>query len=95
MGDGSEKRKVELLNACPMFWCEYRLMAAARANRPKLTENDFWDLTHLATALPYANCVACDSPARHICNQVLRVEQRFGVTVIDNEGDLLDWLGSS
>jgi hypothetical protein len=92
--DNSPASIAARLNACPTFWCEYKLLSAARSNRPRMQENDFWDITHLSTALPYVDCATCDAAARHICTRVVRVQDRFPAVVLAKGGELLDWLRS-
>jgi hypothetical protein len=88
----SENDKAEILKRCPTFWCEYHLMAELRIHKAQLKENDLWDLQHVASALPYVDCVACDNPTRHLCSDVLRLDKRYGTTVISTISDLKDWI---
>src|SRR5215216_4261674 len=40
----TDNERRELLNSCPTFWNEYKLLAALRSNRRRVEENDLWDL---------------------------------------------------
>lgn len=89
----SDKDKTRLLNECPSFWCRYKLTAALRSNRKNgIKENDLWDLHHVASSIPYVDCVACDNGTRHLCTEMLRVEQKYGTKVISKDYELLTWL---
>lgn len=66
-----ETRMRALLNSCPTFVSQYRLIAALRSNRRQLKPNDLWDISHIGTALPYVDCLGCDGGMRHICELVL------------------------
>jgi hypothetical protein len=88
----SIREKAEVLNQCPTFWCQHKLMTALRSNRAKIDENDLWDLEHVASALPYVSCLACDGGTRHLCSEVLQLDKRYGTTVISNVDDLVSWM---
>jgi len=88
----SIKEMAEVLNKCPTFWCQHQLMTALRSNRVEIQENDFWDLEHVASALPYVSCLACDRGTRHLCGEVLKLDNRYGTTIISDIADLLEWV---
>jgi len=88
----SENDKANILRQCPTFWCEYRLITELRLNKVQLTENDLWDLQHVASALPYVDCVACDGMTRHLCSDVLKLDKKYGTTVISKLSDLKNWI---
>jgi len=85
-----EKR--EILNACPTFWCEYKLLSALRSNRSRVTENDLWDLQHVASVVPYVDCLACDRGTRHLCSDMLKLDRKHDLTILSQEDDLMAWL---
>ena len=87
----SEKEFVELLDACPTFWCIYKAMAAIRW-RGRVSGNDIWDVLHIASITPYVDCLACDKGTRHVFREMLHADQRFGAIIVSEEADLLEWL---
>jgi len=87
----STQRLVELLHACPTFWCIYKAMAAIRWGG-RVKENDIWDVLHIASVTPYVDCIACDRGTRHIFTEMLHADQRFGAVIVAQEADLLEWL---
>lgn len=91
----SDEQKAVLLKQCPTFWCHLKLMTALRSNRQKLKENDFWDLQHAASALPYVTCFACDSGTRHLCSEMLKLDCKYSVTIISEIGELVEWVKTS
>ena len=88
----SIEEKAEMLKQCPTFWCHYQLMTALRLNRAKLDENDLWDLEHAASALPHVNCFACDNGTRHLCSEVLKLDDKYGTVVTSKIDDLVEWV---
>ncbi len=88
----SQKDKIDLLNNCPTFWCHYQIITALRSNRSNLSENDLWDLEHATSALPYVKCFACDAGTRHVCSDVLKLDEKYGTNVISKVDDLITWL---
>ena len=84
--------KAELLKKCPTFWCHSQLMTALRLNRSKLKENDLWDLEHAASALPYVDCFACDGGTRHLCSQVLKLDDKYDTAILSKVDDLTEWV---
>ena len=92
MSDG-EKR--EMLKACPIFWCRYKLLAAIRAHKKTLKENDLWDLQHVLSAAPYVDCLACDGGTRHICTQLVRVDEKYETKIVSKPGEILAWVRSA
>ena len=83
---------ISLLDECPSFWCSYKMMSAARNNRPALIENDVWDFLNVAFAVPYVDCLACDNATRHICSNVLSMDQKYGTRIVSRWEDFLAWL---
>jgi len=90
----SEKDKTSLLNNCPTFWCHYQLMTALRSNRKYLEENDFWDIEHTASAVPYVEFFASDAGTRHICSDVLKLDKKYKTVIFSKIDDLIVWLES-
>jgi hypothetical protein len=88
----SIKEKAEVLNQCPTFWCQHKLTTALRSNRVEINENDLWDLEHVASTVPYVNCLACDSGTRHLCSEVLKLDSKYGTTTISDVDDLVEWV---
>ena len=68
------------------------MITELRLNKVQLTENDLWDLQHVASALPYVDCVACDGMTRHLCSDVLKLDKKYGTTVISKLSDLKNWI---
>jgi hypothetical protein len=89
------EEKAALLDQCPTFYCQYKLVSALRSSRPRVKENELWDLEHAATALPYVDCFACDRGARHLCSDMLHLDDRFGTEVLSSVDDLIDWIQSA
>jgi hypothetical protein len=87
-----EGRQKEILDSCPTFWCEYKLMSALRLNRNKVEENDLWDLQHVASTVPYVDCLACDKATRHLCSNMLGMNKKYGTQILSGERELLAWL---
>lgn len=93
LNEMSDNERSQLLNSCPSFWCSYKLRAALRSNRRNgIKENDLWDLHHVASSIPYVDSVACDNGTRHLCTEMLEVEQKYGTKVISKDTELLAWL---
>ena len=88
----SEEEKRELLDRCPSFHCNHKLVSALRTNRIRVKENDLWDIEHAVTALPYVNGFACDRGTRHLCSDVLHLDARFDTKVVSSASKLIDWL---
>lgn len=88
----SEDDKREMLSACPIFWCKYKMAAAIRWHKETLKENDLWDLEHVVSATPYVDCVACDGGTRHICTHVARLDDKFETRIVSKPSEILDWL---
>jgi hypothetical protein len=85
-----EKR--ELIKQCPTFWCQFKLISTVRSHNLKITENDLWDRMHVATALPYVDCIACDGNTRHISSDMLKLDVKYDTTIVSKKKDLLAWL---
>jgi len=93
LNEMSDSDRTHILNACPSFWCSYKLRSALRSNRRNgIKENDLWDLQHVASSIPYVDSVACDNGTRHLCTEMLKVEQKYGTKVISKDTELLAWL---
>jgi len=90
----SEEEKRRLLDKCPSFYCNYKLLSALRTSRPRIRENDLWDLEHAVTALPYVDAFASDRGTRHLCSDVLGLDSRFDTLVTSDVQHLIDWLGA-
>lgn len=88
----SEDEKREMLEACPTFWCRYKLLGAVRAHKKTLKENDLWDLEHVATAAPYVDCLACDRGTRHLCTQLVRLNDKFATQIVSKPNEILSWI---
>lgn len=88
------EEKASLLDQCSTFYCNYKLMSALRSNRICVKENDMWDLEHATTALPYVDCFACDSGTRHLCRNMLHLDDQFGTKVLSSVDALIDWIQS-
>jgi hypothetical protein len=88
----SAKEKTDILNRCSTFWCHHQLTTALRSNRSSLNENDLWDSEHATSALPYVKCFACDAGTRHVCSDVLKLDEKYGTKVISKVNDLIVWL---
>jgi hypothetical protein len=88
----SNEEIADLPNQCPSFWCTYKLMTALRSNRTRISENDLWDLEHVASALPYVDCLACDGGTRHLSSEVLELDKKYGTVVLSNIADLVRWI---
>jgi hypothetical protein len=88
----SESETRALLERCPYFWCHYKLTAAGRSHRETTSENDMWDLQHIADVLPYADCLACDRAMRHLCTEILHLDSRYDVAIVGRTSGLLEWL---
>lgn len=88
----AEKRGI--LEACPTFWCRYRLISALRSNRSKVEVNDLWDFEHVVSAVPYVDCLACDSGTRHICTQMVKLDQKYDMKIVSKPDELLEWVRS-
>ena len=88
------KEKAALLDQCSTFYCNYKLVSALRSSRLRVKENDLWDLEHAATALPYVDCFACDGGTRHLCSDMLHLDDRFGTKILSSVDDLIDWIQS-
>lgn len=84
----------EMLEACPIFWCTYKLLASIRSHMGKITENDLWDLQHVASAAPYVDCLACDRRTRHICAQLVKMDEKYGTKIISKPEEILAWVRS-
>ena len=81
----------DILDSCPSFWCHYKYMTELRGDR-EVKGNDIWDFLHVATAVPYVDCLASDSATRHTCVSLLKMDKKFGTRIISGENDLKDWL---
>ena len=90
----SDDDKRKMLRACPTFWCRYKLLAAIRLHKSKLSENDMWDVEHVASATPYVDCLACDKGTRHISTEIAHLDDRFDTKVVSKPTELLDWVRS-
>lgn len=90
----SDDDKREMLEACPTFWCEYKVLAAVRSSRRTVGENDLWDLQHVASAAPYVDCLACDRGTRHICAQLVRMDEKYGTRIVARPDEILAWVRS-
>ena len=88
----SEEEKRELLDRCPSFHCNHKLVSALRTNRIRVRENDMWDTEHVVTALPYVDGFACDRGTRHLCSDVLQLDARFNTEVVSSAGKLINWI---
>jgi hypothetical protein len=94
LSNTSIDEKVEILNNCPTFFCQYKITAALRSNRSAIKENDLWDQEHIASALPYVDCFACDKATRHQCSNMLKLDEKYGTVIISNIKDLIKWLST-
>lgn len=92
--EASDQEKRDLLNSCPTFWSEHKVLAALRATHKPLTENDFWDVQHIASAVPYVDCLACDRFTRNVVAEVARADRQFGTTIARNSSEVTAWLES-
>jgi hypothetical protein len=90
----SLQEKRELVKACPTFWNKYKVIAALRSNRSKLTENDMWDLEHVVSAVPYVDCLACDGGMRHLLTQMLSLDKKYRVKIVSTPDEILAWVNS-
>jgi hypothetical protein len=82
----------DILNSCPSFWCHYKCMTELRWHKP-VNGNDIWDFLHVAMAVPYVDCLASDGGTKSIlCAGPLGMDKKFGIRVISEENDLIDWL---
>ncbi len=82
----------DILDSCPSFWCKYKLLAAVRSSRQTLSENDLWDLQHVASAAPYVDCLACDRATRHICTQEVGIDRRYDTAIVARPSEILAWV---
>lgn len=94
-GLSRSKARADLL-ACPAFVAEYRLVAYLRSNRKHVQPNDFWDVLHVANALPYVDCLGCDGGTRHLCELTLphMPPHTNQAVVVSHPQALLEWLKS-
>lgn len=88
----SDDEKREMLMACPTFWCRYKLLAAIRAHKKTLKENDLWDLQHVLSAAPYVDCLACDRGTWHMCTQLVRLDEKYETKIISKPDEILTWI---
>jgi hypothetical protein len=89
-----DNRLKSILESCPSFWCNYKVMTAIRLNRPGVKENDLWDFLHVVPAVPNVDCLACDSATRHLCTNVLKMDKKYGTRIVSQESELMQWLQS-
>ncbi len=88
----SERDKRSLLEACPTFWCHYKMLSAIRSHKRTLEENDLWDIEHVASAAPYVDCMTCDKGTQHICTQLVKLDKKYGTKITSKPEEILDWV---
>jgi hypothetical protein len=82
----------DILDRCPSFWCHYKYSTELRCHKPA-KGNDLWDSLHIAMAVAYVDCLACDGATKSImCAGTLGMDKKFGTRIISEENDLIDWL---
>lgn len=93
LGKANKNRK-EILDNCPCFWLHYKLHAALRLAKlsTTITRNDFWDLNHIIPSIPYVDCLACDSPTRHLCTSTVKADMRFNNRIVSSAEEIIQWL---
>jgi hypothetical protein len=69
--------------------------ALIRTTNRRFHDNDMFDLFHCASALPYCQVFFCDGPfERIIKDPKLQYDREYGVTVLSQPSQILDYLKS-
>lgn len=82
-----KNRLKKAVNDCPTFNVSTKLHAKTRYLRDKrksIKVNHFYDIFHLANAIPYCDYVICDKEMAHISNNELKLNEKYGCKIVSS-----------
>jgi hypothetical protein len=77
------------LVACPTLYASAHIHAAYRQHGGPYRASDFFDISNLVLAVPYADLVTFDAHATHIARNRLKLDERFGCQFLTGPGSIL------
>jgi hypothetical protein len=86
-------RTTEFLETIPSIhvWSDLYLHLYHRNKQTSVELNDFYDIAHLAVAVPYCDVVVCDKKMKDILRQS-GLDQKYGTKVFSNLSEAVDYL---